>query len=270
MSRKKWTNEKIINRLINNKTDRTHWDNIRELRSRPSNELFTKCVSLVKSKNVKKRLIGIEVLSQLGVSPRPFIDETLKVFFDILRKEKINDVISTILYGIGHNNENLTNSNIKFLCSFMNNKNIDVKHGLVFALGGIENDIAIETLIVYSKDRSNVVRDWATFNLGTQIDIDTPVLRKALWNRVNDKNIIVRREAIHGLARRKDNNIKDYIIKELEPIDSNCSILLESIEELNDNEFIPILEQILKKEGIDKLVNTEWLNNTIEKLSGKD
>lgn len=33
MGRKNWTDEKLFFRLVNNKSDKTYWDNIRELRS---------------------------------------------------------------------------------------------------------------------------------------------------------------------------------------------------------------------------------------------
>lgn len=38
MNRKSWTDEKLISRLIDNKTEKTRWHNISVLRSRPSQE----------------------------------------------------------------------------------------------------------------------------------------------------------------------------------------------------------------------------------------
>jgi len=57
MSRKDWTDDKLISRLINNKTDKSRWDNISALRKRPGQELFDKCVELTKSNNPKIRKI---------------------------------------------------------------------------------------------------------------------------------------------------------------------------------------------------------------------
>lgn len=56
MSRINWTDEKLLSQLINNKTDKSRWDNIRVLRTRPSLELFEKCVELTKSNNTKKKI----------------------------------------------------------------------------------------------------------------------------------------------------------------------------------------------------------------------
>jgi len=118
MSRKNWTDEKIISRLINNKTDKSRWENIRSLRQRPSEELFLKSVELTKSDNAKIRKIGVDILAQLGLSPRPFLKETLKVYFKLLEIETDPDVLVSLLYSIGHNKTNLMKSKLtKFVHS---------------------------------------------------------------------------------------------------------------------------------------------------------
>lgn len=81
MSRINWTNDKLIVRLLNNKTTTSYWDNIKVLRSRPSKELFIQCVAFTQSKEPKVRKIGIDILAQFGFSPRPFRKETLELFF---------------------------------------------------------------------------------------------------------------------------------------------------------------------------------------------
>lgn len=40
MGRKLWTNEKLLSRLIANKSDKTYWLNIEELRRRGSSYFF--------------------------------------------------------------------------------------------------------------------------------------------------------------------------------------------------------------------------------------
>ena len=64
-----------------------------------------------------------------------------------------------------------------------------------------------------------------------------------MWNRVTDKDEITRLEAISGLAKRKDRKIKEVLKTELENIDENGSLILESIELFNDKDFIPLLEK---------------------------
>jgi HEAT repeat protein len=53
-------------------------------------------------------------------------------------------------------------------------------------------------------DVDDEVRDWATFELGTQCDVDTPEIRAALRKRLSDGYEEARNEAIWGVARRND------------------------------------------------------------------
>ena len=102
-----WSDDKILERLLSLKSDSSRWKYIRVLRKRPSEALFNKCVELTKSSNLIVKEIGINILSQLGSTPRPFLNETLVSFFELLKTEKNPKIISLILFGIGHNNEKL-------------------------------------------------------------------------------------------------------------------------------------------------------------------
>jgi hypothetical protein len=138
MSRKHWSSDKIFTRLLENKSDKTYWNNIQELHFRATEDVFAKCCELIKSSNQKDKIIGIDVLSQLGLKAegkRPFQIETLHIFFEILETVNSPKVISSVLFGIGHNNyETLTDSQIAFLSTFKNQSEADVRHSLVFSL----------------------------------------------------------------------------------------------------------------------------------------
>ena len=96
MSRKNWSNEKIFERLIINKSRKTYWDNISELRLRPNKEVFDRACSLTKSKSKKEKIIGIDILAQLGWKPRPFKKQTLKRYFEILDLEDDKNVLKSL------------------------------------------------------------------------------------------------------------------------------------------------------------------------------
>ncbi|MFC6267849.1 hypothetical protein [Frigoriflavimonas asaccharolytica] len=269
MSRKNWTDEKLIFRLINNKTDKSRWDNISILRKRPSEELFRKCLELIKSDNTKIRKIGIDILAQFGLPPRPFLVETLKIYFELLEIETDPDVLMSLLYSIGHNNDGLDNDQIEKICSFIENENNWVKEGLVYALLGIDNLNAIQTLIKLSSDKLSHIRNWATFGLGTQIQNNNKNIREALWKRVNDKHQETKLEAIVGLAKRKDNRVNEIIEREV--MDGEYGILLfEAINYTKNKNFLPLLKQNLKNAEEDNAINTEWkeeLKNRIKELT---
>jgi len=260
MSRNKWTDEKLFFRLINNKSDKTYWDNIRELRSRANENIFKSCIKLTKSSNPKERIIAIDILAQLGLTPRPFYKETKKVFFAFLKKENNLKVLFSTLYAIGHNNDKLTPQDVTLICSFQKNKDDGIRESLVSALLSVDNKIAIETLINLTNDKVSHIRDWATFGIGTQIARDNKVIREALWQRVNDKNQETKLEAIVGLAKRKDNRVKEIIERELMNGEYG-TLLFEAIEDLKYKGFIPLLKKNLKKAKVDKGLKPEWIKD---------
>ncbi|PXY47031.1 hypothetical protein [Flavobacterium hydrophilum] len=266
MSLINYSNEKLFDRLLNNKSNKNYWKYITELRKRTEKSVFEKSVELTKSNVAKEKILGINILSQFGY-PRLHVKEILKIYFDLLKKETDKDVISAIFYGIGHNNENLTDKQIGIICPYKNHKSVNVRYSLVYAILAIDKTKSIETLIQLSKDKDSDIRDWATFGIGSQIETDNELIRKALWERVNDKYKNIRHEAIAGLAKRKDENIKGVLKNELLEIDDSGSLILEIIEEFGDKTFIPLIEEQIKSNKVLKKVNEDWLLQTLEKLS---
>jgi len=263
MGRKKWTSEKIYSRLLNNKSQKTYWDNVRELRSRPNQEVFESAYTLTKSRSGKEKIIGIHVLAQLGINTRPFLKETLKRYFELLDEEKDAEVLMSLLYAIGHNNDNLTSSQISKIVKFKNHHNSKVRHSVVSALLAIEKESAINTLIELMNDNIASIRNWATFGIGTQIEVTHPKITKALWKNVNDKHQETMLEAIVGLANRNDISVKDIVIRELEKVEYG-TLLFDAIETINDKVFLPYLEKQLIAEKSNNETSEEW----IEKLKG--
>ena len=266
MSRKKWSSDKIFNRLINNKSQNTFWDNIHELRRRPNAEVYEMAYKLANSKNEKEIRIGVYVLAQFGTDPRINQKETVDLFFKLLNKHQSPKIIEAVLASISHNNEILTEEQIKHLVTFESHTYSDVRFSLTLALSCLENNTAIKTLINLSKDKYASIRNWATFGLGSQIIMNNELIINSLWDRINDKDKETRFEAIAGLSKRKDSRIKAILIEELDKIDNHGSIILESIEDLNDKEFISLLETkilVNKQEGS---INEEWLVECLKKL----
>lgn len=265
MNRKNWTEERLFFRLINNKSEKSYWENISELRSRKTKTIYEKSCQLLNSINQKEKIIGIDILAQLGIPPRPFLKETMKLIFENLKKETNPNIVKSLLYAIGHNNEKLSKSEISLICSFKNSSKNIVRESLVFSLLGVENNEAIETLILLSNDKTNYIRDWATFGIGTQIELTNDKIINALWNRIDDKNRDTKDEAILGLAKRKDKRIKEIIERELIK-DKFNGLLFEAIEELGDKDLIESTENYLSKCEKEENPNPEWLSNIRETI----
>jgi HEAT repeat protein len=97
------------------------------------------------------------------------------------------------------------------------------------------------------------VRDWATFGLGSQIDLDTPRIREALCARLNDPDPITRAEAFVGLARRKDEGVLSPLIAalgstQLDEFDPRQDLVLEAAWEIADPRLLPALRAMQEQD----------------------
>lgn len=63
---------------------------------------------------------------------------------------------------------------------------------------------AVAQLLRAMEDAAPAVRQWATYGIGTCLQIDTTQIREALAKRLFDEDEHARVEAIRGLARRRD------------------------------------------------------------------
>ena len=115
MSRKNWTSDKLFQRLLENKTQRTYWENISELRKRVSQDVYDRSKLLARSNNDNEKIIGIDVLAQLGFDPRLNKSQTVQLYFELLENHQSPKVLYSILHAIGHNNENLKGTQISKL-----------------------------------------------------------------------------------------------------------------------------------------------------------
>jgi HEAT repeat protein len=269
MSRKNWTSYKIFERLLTNKSKKTYWDNVRELRKRPNNDVHSRAINLLNSSSEKEIIIGIDVLAQLGFNPRFKQKETIQAYYELLEKPQSPNVLFSLFFGISHNNEILTDLQIVRILEYKNHKHVDVRYALVQAISCLEHEEAIKATIELSSDKYSHIRDWATFNLGSQLELSNKEIKNALWERIDDKFEKVRMEAIAGLAKRKDKKIKKILIEELTKIDDHGSTILEAIEAFEDPDFIELIEKQIKTNRKTKAVSEQWLRNTIEKLKTK-
>ena len=268
MSRNDWTNDKLFERLINNQSTSTYWDNIKILCSRPEKAVFKRCAALTRSQVQRERRIGIDILSQLGGMDRPYQSETLALYLRILPKETDLKVLESLLHGIGHNNKGMDNKGAEKLAALKAHRYAVIRFGVASALKGVDKPAAIDTLITLSADKDNDIRDWATFALGSQINKNNKAIREALWARVNDANEDTRLEAIVGLAVRKDLRVQDIIRRELQRGEAG-TLLFEAITQLGTTEFLPELKKLHKLSAKDATIHPKWrmkLEETIATL----
>lgn len=269
--RESWRVSTLVKRAIKARDEDGSWKYISVLHWRGTREVFDAAAELCKSKKIKERCLGADILGQVGVPERKFPEEALKILYGMLKTETNPDVLYSVLVAIGHTQDLKDMHGINKIIILRNHKNSRVRYGVVLALSGREDKKSLYTLIKLTEDPDSDVRDWATFGLGTQTDLDTPRIRKALWRRVNDKDSDTRGEAIVGLVKRKVPGIKNILVKELNQEDPS-SLIFEATAEYSDPPLLEKMEDHLRivrgKKDIDKM----WLyllKRAIKDLRGK-
>ncbi len=174
--------------------------------------VFESARRLRTSENAKERALFADILGQLGSPELPFREETVVALLDMLQHETQTDILYSIGVALGHLDDPRA---IEPLVGLRNHPHEDVRFGVVLGLLGHENPLAVNALIELSRDSDRDVKDWATFGLGEQIDLDTPEIRDALLARVTDEDPEVRGEALIGLAKRQDERVIEPLRLEL-------------------------------------------------------
>jgi hypothetical protein len=108
-------------------------------------------------------------------------------------------------------------------------------------LTGLPDGPDIRTLIALTRDRDPQVRNWATFTLGFQAEVDSPAIRAALWERTGDENADAREEGIHGLARRHDPRSVPLLTQLLDNPDGAHVLTFQAAEIIGAPELLPAL-----------------------------
>jgi HEAT repeat protein len=157
-----------------------------------------------------QRATGADILAQLGWGDQNFREESIQILTPLLDDPNL-DVVCCAAYALGHRR---AESAIPALVRRARHADPKVRLAIVSGLSGQEDPRAVAALIQLAVDRDRDVRDWAVFGLGTQIDFDSPELRDALRCALLDPDHEIRGEALVGLAKRKDPEIRQELILE--------------------------------------------------------
>lgn len=238
--------DEFISMALTEPDENAAWDAVTTLHFRGTREVFDAACRLCASDCPQEKTLGANILGQLGIPDRSFPSESVKLLLELLEIESDEDVLDAVCIALGHIHDP---ASIPSLVRLKTHASVRLRYAVVFALAGFEEQLAITTLIEMSSDEDELLRDWATFGLGTQIDLDTPEIRAALFARVFDEDDVTRGEALVGLARlarRKDRRIIEPLIKELAryPDAEHGGYSLEAAEEIADARLLPALERL--------------------------
>jgi len=193
------------------------WPALPELHHRGGGAELALTLQLTHSDDPEDRTMGADILGQFGVPSRTkeeweraykdgalnngtFHEETVNELLRLL-DDDVPSVLNAAAVGLGHRGDPRA---VEPLSKLVDHPDADVRNGVVFGLLGHEDPLAVKSLITLSHDEDEDVRDWATCGLGSLIDTDTPEIRQALVDRLEDPFDDAREEAIWGLAHRGD------------------------------------------------------------------
>jgi HEAT repeat protein len=149
-------------------------------------------------------------------------------------------VISCALVALGH----LGIGDPRDVCLLATHESPDVRHAVAYCLGGREEPLCVQTLVVLSSDPDEDVRDWATFGLAAVSEHDSSTVVEALIARLADADDDVRLEALCGLAARGHPRAAPLILDELGKAEVH-SLALEAAAECGDPRFLVLLKELL-------------------------
>lgn len=224
------------------------WDAVCALHWRGTREVFDRAVRLCQSPCAVERRLGADILGQLGVPQPNFSGESLRTLLGMLETEREHGVLTAVLVALSHLGREEA---IRPACRVRRHEDPDVRHGVVLALTGHEAYAALEALAELTRDPVPLVRDWATFALGSQVEADTPELRGAFIERLSDEDIDTRAEAIIGLARRGDRRVLPALRDELAS-SSVGALAVEAAALIGDPELHALLVALEARRDIEQ------------------
>jgi len=224
-----------------------YWRPIRELHERGDRPTFAKARSLViDGPGERERILGIRILAQLGPSERrPFLEESLPLVEHFAAPGQPARLLDDALIALGHLGDKRSTP---VVLAHANHPDPEVRYAVAWTLPSVSGDpppqAVLDALFALMEDTDPHVRDWATFGLGSLLEVDTPEVRDALAARIGDEGEDgdFGGEALCGLARRHDPRALGPILECLEIRDPEPgSLVLDAAQALADNRCLPAL-----------------------------
>lgn len=222
------------------------WNVVHTLRSRGDEETFAAASIWCTSTEIVERELAADLLGQFGGRKDgdgeyvwPFADRAVPLLEKLIDDPEAK-VVASAVHCLGDYN---VFDPILARLSLAAHASADVRWAVACGLADADSKAAIDMLIALTNDEDSDIRDWATFGLGTQCDLDTPDIREALARRLDDKDEETRDEAMVGLSRRKDAEAVPYILKELTG-DGFSYMAVEAAGHMASSEFVKSLEDL--------------------------
>jgi HEAT repeat protein len=213
---------------------------VAELHRRTDRPAFEAACRLAGAESSADRELGVDILGQIGYpADRPFLEETLPILTAACADDR-TEVLSAAITALGHVGDHRA---LPSVLRHAGHDCDDMRYRVAVALPAVAGDPpaeeAVAALILLSADPDPQVRDWATFGLGSQLDVDSELVRDALAARLTDEEGDTAGEALLGLARRRDQRALAPLLAWL--VDEPGNLIVEAAAELGAIEALPAL-----------------------------
>lgn len=227
-----------------------YWALVHELQRRGDQETFDAAAGAASSGDGPTRILGLHVLAQLGFEVgRPFLEGSLPLAILAAGAQDAATVLAAV-NALGHLRDQRGLAPVVVHCAHLDR---DIRHAAAMALPAVAGDPpaeeAVDHLVGLTSDPDSDVRDWATFGLGSLLEVDSPAVRDALAARIDDPEGDISGEALVGLAVRGDQRAAGPLLHLLQ--DPRCgNLIVEAAAALASPALLPALRR-LKEFGWD-------------------
>ncbi|MDB6037311.1 MAG: hypothetical protein JWM99_1152 [Verrucomicrobiales bacterium] len=202
--------------------------------------------------DAKSRDTAATLLGQNGLKDKVAVSECVDYLLGMISRETSPVVLTSLTFALGHLHDPAC---ITTLLPLKQHPSADVRYALVHSLSGHDDERAIKTLIDLSSDEECDVRNWATFALGSQTEVNTAEIRDALVARLQEEDDEIRGEALVGLATRSDKRVVTPFLRELEIqtpevlrnwvlIADTANAVVRTADQTGAKEWLAVLERL--------------------------
>lgn len=221
--------------------DESYWNNRNIIAHRICRETLETAVRLCRGECEIEQRIGCDILGQLGAPDLPFRDESVGPVLSVLRRAGDIETRRWAITALGQIGDERAALDV---LRYVADPEPSMRLTVAMALPGFRKTPDVLTaLIGLTRDSDEDVRDWAVFGLMNSFDEDTPEIRQAFLDRLDDPNATVRGQALLGLARRRVPGTLDAITREFERPEIHPDAV-EAASEFGDPRGMQLLEKL--------------------------
>jgi len=209
---------------------------------------------LCKSSSPHERMIGAEMTARVN---RSNAQRGSRILTSTIRSDADTGELQTILKWLANFGWQRV-VGIRKVYVLASHPSARVRLGVVNVLANVQTCQSLRTLITLTRDANPRVRDWATFSVGELRSEDSPTVRTALAERLEDEDGDTFCEAVYGLAKRRDPRAFELLRDEFESDDPG-SLLFRAASVLKDARLLPHLIQLRRRNQNVNEIDPLWL-----------